>query len=193
MLFARSDAGFAAVQKASKQGYEFSDQWTLPGGMIRGAYDLDAPRPHIVEELAQRAHAEAGLQPQVADLTAGLGPVVTSYTVADVRRFTLVAAFEQDLVSRPALKSSDRSIQAARWMPCSTDLRAFAPGNCVIIGHILWPRLEVAHQNAARDPIAKAVETCADWSRQVGVAPPPPPWAPHSVIEKWSRSWPEGL
>lgn len=193
MLFARSEAWFASVQKASKQDYEFSGKWTLPGGMIRATSHPYTLRTGINEELGLRAYAEAGLKPRCAAPIATLGPIVTSYTVADVRRFTLVAAFEQHLVSRPPLTSSDRSIQAARWMPCSADFWAFAPGNCVIIGHMLWPHLEIEHQKAARNPIVKAVETCADWSRQVGISPPPPPWAPHSVIEKWSQSWPGGL
>ena len=189
VVYARAGARFAAIQKTQKPGYEFSDLWALPGGMVR---DFSAPEAEvsIAESVARRAAAEAGFAPTPVDLVHGLGPVTTSYTVDNAQKWTLVVAFECKMRSASSLQPSDHSVQAARWTESNRALTDFAPANQVIIGHLLWPEYDDIQRRAARDILEPPYAKCVDWANQAGVVPPAAPWSSSMDLEAWSQGWP---
>lgn len=190
ILFATRDCQFVAVRKAFKDGYEFSGNWALPGGMVRAAGTVNDFPAHAMASVAERASAEASLAPGQLAVQPNLGPVVTSYTARSARRFTIVVCFQQALASDFAPSSSDQSIQIACLMPFTSALSEFAPANRLILGHLLWPHLSAREREVASAPVNFALTECLGYASAAGVAPPVGPWASASAIEAWTYSWP---
>jgi hypothetical protein len=136
VLLAQQASQIVAVQKAAIPGYEFSDYFALPGGLIR-VEPVSSTFPEAVEpSLCARAFRECGL-PKDRMKNLRLIDVeypVTSYSAKGRQRFTLVLAARCDISDfRPA--AADRSVSRAFLLAPPFSLRAFAPANRLILAH----------------------------------------------------------
>lgn len=193
VVFAQGDKGIAAIQKAPRNGYAFSDFWALPGGMIRvGAGAGEAFSAAFAQQaVSARAGVEAGLPVQPLEPVPAMGPMVTSYLARGATRFTLVVAFRgREIISAP-LCPGDPSIRSAAWLATEDiDLSRFAPANRLILAHLLWACYSEHRRSAARSSIDHALELCSGWAREVGITPPPAPWASEAQRHDWVLGWP---
>ncbi|MBD8736207.1 hypothetical protein [Sphingomonas sp. CFBP 13706] len=198
VLFARRADVFAVVRKApgKQSAYEFEGLHALPGGMTRtrGSSDGQSTAPEYLlrASLFDRVHREAGLtREQLQDpVFAPVGPIVSSYTAKGQRRFTLIVPFACRVASGARLQVSDRSVDESLWMPVPPPWEKLAPGNRIVIAHLLWNDMDEDQRAAARPLVAESARRCSDWSMSIGVPPVPPPWASEDEITRWCGGWP---
>ncbi len=190
VLFARSNNHFVAVRKEAKAGYQFSGLWAMPGGMVRVPLGAGPFAEAAVAALSNRFEAEAGIRPVTMTPARHLGPVVTTYTVNSVRRFTLITVFTTELDGAFEPRSADRSIAEARWFVSPPDLVDFAPANTLLLGHLLWDGLDDNQRESVRSLIAAALAECAEGARAAGVSPPAAPWESDDARSAWAAAWP---
>lgn len=196
VLLLRHAHAVAMVQKAAVADYEFSDAWSLPGGMVRardwgdeGAID---PALLLVRSLAGRAEAEAGIA--LADfkgLGAALefGPIVSSYTAKGRKRFVLLTVQSGRTASTIPLEPRDPSVQRAAWLGSPIDWARLAPANRVLLAHALWQDLDDAQRDDATSPVMQALQSCGAWGGEMGWARLAAPWDAPEAIAAWRSSW----
>ena len=187
VLMACSKDRFVAVRKARKPHYDFSGLWAMPGGMVRsqGAVlerDIEA-------SLRTRAAAESGLAVESLKRAPGLGPVVTAYDVAGLRRYVVVVAYVSDFPQPMSLNTSDASVTDAIWSVVPPPWSEFAPANRLIVGHLLWGRLEPAECLSAQPALQAALAECTAAAREIGWPAPLPPWEGAASLQAWRASW----
>lgn len=190
VVFARSGDRFAAVRKAPKAGYGFSGLWAMPGGMVRpqaGSTDFERV---VQDALSTRAAAETSLAIRDFERAIGLGPVVTAYDVAGIRRHVVVMAYVAHLPHRDLLGVCDTSIAEATWSEIPPDWIAFAPANRLILGHLLWGSLDLVQRQSAEAALLAALDECAAAAGEIDVPVPAIPWADRASLEDWGASWP---
>jgi len=167
------------VRKSVRPGYEFSNLYALPGGMIRWRTSTEALRDAIAGSLFSRCERETGLllsceTPLIPiDL---FPPPTTRYLARGVVRHTLVLPFRVVRVRRFVPHASDASVTEASWQPPAVVLPAMAPANRVILAHVLWSRLSATAWRELVPCVQEAVGVCAEWARSVGVAPVSQSW-----------------
>jgi hypothetical protein len=195
VLLARRDSEVAVVRKAEVAGgsYEFAGLCALPGGMVRSARDLDVrtgleASDIIQKSLRQRAWNEAGLLVRTAT-PLSTGPIVTSYSAKGRRRFTLVLGLEMVPEEGTALRSADGSIDSAFWMGPPVGWSAFAPANCLLLAHALWPEMTSKERDAAFSAVSSAHASCAKWASAADLPEPAQPWAADGLLSAWHGSW----
>ena len=198
VVMAEHAGGFVVVRKAAVTGeaYEFAGFLSLPGGMVRANdwpnVNLPVDPVQLVRlSLHNRALREAALAPEImSDLRdAALGPIMTSYSAKGRQRFTLMLVHLCSINEPLKLKSTDRSIDAATWIPLFDSWEDFAPANRLIVAHLMWSRLSAEQRDLARKTVEAAAEICSDWARNAGAVPVPTPWADADVLKNWLGSW----
>lgn len=168
------------VRKSVRPGYEFSNLYALPGGMIRWRTATEALRDAIAGSLSSRCERETGLllsceTPLIPiDL---FPPPTTRYLARGVVRHTLVLPFRVARVRRFVPHAGDASVTEASWQPPAVVLPAMAPANRVILAHGLWSRLSATARRELVPCVQEAVGVCAEWARSVGVAPVSHSWS----------------
>lgn len=191
VVFARAGGRFLAVRKAPKEEYEFAGLWALPGGMIRGQSDDESFLSTSTRALSDRFAAETGVQPGPMMPAKFLGPVTTAYTVRGVRRYTVMTVFVSEPDDAQEPRSDDRSVSEAAWLKIFPDISTFAPGNRLILAHLLWPELDQTQRAEVRPLIMAAHAECAQAALEAGVASPAAPWDLSSTKDAWIGSWPK--
>lgn len=190
VVFAENGDRFAAVRKAIKEGYEFSGFWALPGGMVRvWNPDISASSAAYIA-LTERFEAETGFSPGDLQSVKTLGPVTTAYTVGNRRRHTVIFACTSVLGLAQRAFPNDKSVSEFAWLSLFPSFATVAPGNRLILGHILWPRMTKAQKDDARPLIAAALTQCADAAAEAGVKRPVAPWDPADMQAAWIAAWP---
>lgn len=162
------------VQKAPRPGYEFSNKWVLPGGMIRQEADAETFESSIQRTLRERFEAESGVpakllrrvRPTEESLTA-----VSSYVVHGHRRYTLVCAFRGDLTTPANPSPADRSISAAAFLRPWQMWNDIAPASRLIVARNCSP-YTTGLDHRARQAIRAAWKSCSMWAADVGLPPP---------------------
>lgn len=190
VVFARSGDQFAAVRKAPKTGYGFSGLWAMPGGMVRPQVDSTDFERVVQDALSTRAAAESNLTIRNFERAVGLGPVVTAYDVAGIRRHVVVMAYVAHLPHPDLLGVSDTSIAEAIWSEIPPDWIAFAPANRLILGHLLWASLDLAQRQSAESSLLAALDESTAAAEEIGAPVPAIPWADRASLEVWGASWP---
>lgn len=192
VVFAGAGDRFIAVRKAPKDGYEFAGLWALPGGMVR-VQDLDLPlSSSAATALSQRFEAETGLVPEALTPVKTLGPVTTAYSVDNERRHTVMMVYTGEVEGMRDPRTKDPSISEAAWLTVMPDLATLAPGNRVILGHLLWQGLSLPQRQDAGPHIAEALIECTAAAAEAGITAPVAPWAPLPVKDAWIQGWPTG-
>lgn len=198
VLFLRCGSAVAMVQKAAHDpGYEFGNAWSMPGGMVR-ARDWAADRntiniPKLVTRSATaRTEAEAGILldyhceavPSVLH-----GPIVSSYTVKDTRKFVLITVQVAQMNECRDLTVQDHSVQNARWMEPPFPWAEIAPANRVLLAHAYWQSLEDRERETARFAIEDGLVKCRAWGRSMGWPLLAAPWDEVTALSAWQEAW----
>lgn len=167
VVAATGDDTVLLVKKAYRDGYEFSDQWAFPGGMIRG---MSSDKPDLsVEEVirtsaSSRFTAETGLPMSASDLCMGFSsPVVTKYTVKGEQKTTIVLEVGHDFRANPPadlLGTTDSSISDVRlWTPFDA-IPMCAPANRIILARRYWNRFDHRERTAILSLVDESFDFC---------------------------------
>ncbi len=188
VLFLREEPGgrVLMVQKALRDGYEFSDLWVLPGGMIRVGNPAPDEVGATLEESGSRfvqirLALETGLKLERQALRALRGfwpPPVTRYKAKGRTRYTLVLPFSHDpLPSAPMeLAPHCSSIQALGWLDPVARWEEIAPANQIILANLLWTQWSQKQRARVRPALEATREQCTRWAQEVGFEPPALPF-----------------
>lgn len=129
----------AIVRKAPVPGYEFSDQWAFPGGLVRDTASLSFSEA-LEASARRRAFEEANIQFESLEVISGnwgLEYPVTSYSVRGELKYTAVVPVIAELKEKPHLRSNHHSISEAQWgRLADLDEVDFAPANAVVAEQI---------------------------------------------------------
>lgn len=158
VVFAHFKGMVTIVQKTPVVGYELSEKWAFPGGLVRGT-EVPSLSNAIVQSVKSRALSEAGLILRDIEFLDGewshLCPI-TRYTVRGTEQFTLVIPTIAKVEFQQELRTDDQSIKDAKWQLISSlsDLD-LAPANALIahtiINHTYRDQFPFPHpQNAQR-------------------------------------------
>ncbi len=140
VLVLRCGQSVTLIQKQVKKGYEFSNMLSLPGGMVRPALD-EKFEDSILSSLAQRAKSETGvdfgyLKDICIQKNAPLP--VTSYTVKEKTKYTVIIPISANISKRIELSSVDTSVKNPRWHKIDTILwDKLSPASFVILNHFV--------------------------------------------------------
>lgn len=198
VLILRCGSAVAMVQKAARDpGYEFGNAWSTPGGMVR-ARDWAADRNEInipkllTRSATARAEAEAGivLEHHSEAIPSMLhGPVVSSYTVEDTRKFVLITVQVAQITECRRLAVQDHSVQNARWMEPPFPWAEIAPANRVLLAHTYWQSLEDRERETARPAVEDGLVKCRAWGRAMGWPLLAAPWDEVPALFAWQEAW----
>lgn len=190
VVFARAGGRFLAVRKALKEGYEFAGLWALPGGMVRGQSGDEGFLTTSTRALSDRFVAETGVQPGPMTPARILGPVTTAYSVRGVRCYTVMTVFVSEPDDGQEPRTGDGSVSEAAWVKILPDLSTVAPGNRLILAHLLWPELDETQRTEALPLVSAAHAECVQAALEAGVASPAAPWDLSSTKDAWTGNWP---
>lgn len=198
VLFLRCRSAVAMIQKAARDPrYEFGNAWSMPGGMVR-ARDWAADRNEInipkllTRSVTARVEAEAGivLKHHCGAVPSVLhGPIVSSYTVKDTRKFVLITAQVAQINECRDLTVQDHSVQNARWMEPPFPWAEIAPANRVLLAHTYWQNLEDRERETARLAIEDGLAKCRAWGRAMGWPLLAAPWDEVTALSAWQEAW----
>lgn len=190
VVFARADSRFLAVRKSLKEGYDFAGLWALPGGMVRSQSDDESFLSTSRRALSDRFVAETGVQPGPITPARILGPVTTAYWVRGIRRYTVMTVFvsEPNVAQEP--RPNDRSVSEAAWVEILPDLSTVAPGNRLILAHLLWSELDETQRAEVWPLVSAAHAECVQAASEAGVASPSAPWDLSATKDAWIGNWP---
>lgn len=198
VLFLRCGSAVAMVQKAARDPkYEFSRAWSMPGGMVRArdtaadGNEINIPKL-LTRSTTARAEAEAGvvLEHHGEAVPSMLhGPIVSSYTVKDTRKFVLITVQVAQMNECCSLTVQDHSVQNACWMEPPFPWAEIAPANRVLLAHTYWQSLEDRERESARLAIEDGLVKCRSWGRAMGWPLLAAPWDEVTVLSAWQEAW----
>ncbi len=171
------------VQKAPRDGYEFSESWVLPGGTLRSVDQED--EEGMVEAgrrtVCERVALETGLSLEGSALQPVRSvdpPPVTCYTVKGKIRYTLVLPFTHEPLSSVPRGLSPRcsSIQNLRWCDPASCWEEIAPANQLLLANLLWSEWTQEQRAHLQPALEEAREKCTRWAQEVGFEPPAMPF-----------------
>ena len=169
VLLITSPRGYALVRKASKQGYEFSQKLTLPGGMVR-PLDTESFEHSIVRSVLERAEAEAGIHRDILQ-SVNIAPQaecpVTAYSVKGVLKYTVMIPVIAHSDVDFELGVDDPSVAETFWHDSTkVPWEQLAPGNCIIIHNLLASKLSKSTLTKGSSAIEKAKQKVNYWASQ---------------------------
>lgn len=198
VLFLRCGSAVAMVQKAARDPkYEFGHAWSMPGGMVRArdwaadGNEINIPKL-VTRSLAARAEAEAGVVSEhYGEAVSSMlhGPIVSSYTVKNTRKFALITVQVAQMPECRALTVQDHSVQSARWVEPPFPWAEIAPANRVLLAHALWQSLEDREREIARLSIEDGLVKCRTWGRATGWPLLAAPWDEVPALSAWQEAW----
>lgn len=179
----------AMVRKARPLGhdYEFTNLWTLPGGMVRAAPDDSRSEPEALAEasLGGRVAKEAGLDLATCSdlgLSDRLGPLISGYTTSSGYRHTLVLV-HRFLSAHVELIGADGTVSETSWAHVPPDWSTMAPVNLAAVAHLAWSGLADEQRDEAAPHVARAVGICSERALEIGGPDVPVPWAHEEELD----------
>ncbi|MEM9623725.1 MAG: NUDIX domain-containing protein [Pseudomonadota bacterium] len=180
------------ARKSFREGFEGSNQFTLPGGMLRsdGALEfgpLDFNRC-LGETLAKRVQAETGVALKSVDGLVSLDqwpPIVGRYTI---RGDQLVAAsilpFYGETQHELSTLTNDPTVHSAAWYDPVEVMHEVTQTNALILAQVFWPDWSVAEQEKIKPILLPHFEAVLDNAEFVGAWSPISPWSERQAGNK---------
>lgn len=180
VLLAQQNGRIVLVRKAAVKGYEFSNMYSLPGGLVRHG-DPDSFPNSLNLSVMERSAKECGLIPELITnlhLENPMHSPVTEYRVKGSVKRTLVLIAKAQLIQDYVPQSTDHSISDARLakIPTETDWDAIAPANRLIIARAFSASLPAAEKLASRPTIDVALASCNAAAKPLGLPELGHPW-----------------
>lgn len=117
------------------------------------------------------------------------GPIASSYTVKDTRKFVLITVQVAQMNECCGLTVQDHSVQNIRWMGLPFRWAKIAPANRVLHGHTNWQSLDDRERETARLAIEDGLVKCRAWGRAMGWPLFAAPWDEVPVLSAWQEAW----
>lgn len=161
------------VRKAKAEGYEFSDQWVLPGGMLSALSSADsaAALRCLRARLAERVEREAGFRADPADLLPlALGqPPITRFHRGQDDIYSAVIPFVLCATDLEATTTTASSTVESRALNSGFPWEQMAPANALILAGLVWSELDDAERNVARPFLGRAADVCRTSAESIGL------------------------
>ncbi|WP_265593054.1 NUDIX domain-containing protein [Verrucomicrobium sp. BvORR034] len=170
VLYARCGEQVLFVQKAEKQGYEFSNMLALPGGMVRIVPGQTISDETILDALCDRVSQETGFMPNKSRCRPFPVPgCISRYTAKNVLRYAFVIPYLIDVDETTEVSPGHASVSTAKWMDPTAALSSCAPVNCVIVSGVLKRLLSKPHDERVRQAEEAARAKCKEFLKGVHV------------------------
>ncbi len=166
-------------RKSYRVGFEGSNQFTFPGGMLRtsGRLDFEAC---IADTLEKRVMEESGVS--VGSLEAvhpqdGWPPVVARYTIGGNKKVAAaILPFYAEVATELPAKSNDATVYSVgRYNPLLI-LDEITRTNALILAQILWQGFTSDQKRAIKPKLDHHYRAAAVDAALVGASPPAAPW-----------------
>ncbi len=164
------------ARKSYRLGYEGSDQYTFPGGMVRSHHKQAGMVTWLQTTLRTRVATEVGL-----DITSHVGvkpldvtpPVVACYTVQGQRKHTVILPFILSITKTFLPRVQDTTVYNPGWHVPTNIWGEITATNRLIAAYYLWHRLSEAEKVAAQPFLDDALNQAFMWAAEVKLPPPP--------------------
>lgn len=165
-------------RKSFRDGFEGSNQFTFPGGMLR-AESSDQFNACIEKTLERRVREETGIS--LDSLTTLLPlddrpPIVARYTVRGRKVSAAILPFYGEVTTELPTFSLDSTVYAAGWYNPLSVVDQTTQTNALILAQALWESFSSGEKDTLRrqlSPYCKEARSDADI---VGAAPPQFAW-----------------
>lgn len=166
-------------RKSFREGFEGSNQFTFPGGMLRseGALDFNAC---IQRTLRERVSAEAGVSIHALEHLVALDhwpPIVGRYTIKGDRLVsTSILPFYGEVETQLPASSNDSTVHAVTWYDPLEVMHEVTQTNALILAQALWTKWSIAEQQQIKPVLMPHFEAVSENAESVGATLPEPPW-----------------
>ena len=166
-------------RKSFRVGFEGSNQFTFPGGMLRstGVLDFDACLEHTLYE---RVIAETGISIRAIDNLVSLDdwpPIVGRYTIrGDQLVSSLILPFLGYVNDELQVSAQDPSVYSVAWYNPLEIMPEVTQTNALILAQILWSEWSKSQQEKVKAIVLPQFESVRANAEIVGAALPQSPW-----------------
>ncbi len=166
-------------RKSFREGFEGSNQFTFPGGMLRSEGTLDF-KACIQRALRERVAAETGVSLQSLDSLVALDdwpPIVGRYTIRGSRLVsTSILPFYGETKTELPAWSNDPTVHSVNWYDPLEVVHEVTQTNALILAQALWAKWSVAEQEKIKPILVPHLATVRENAELVGANLPVPPW-----------------
>ncbi len=182
VLRCRATHRFLMGRKSFREGFEGSNQFTFPGGMLRSESpsNFDAC---LAKALQARVLAESGVSIASIDHLVPLDnwpPIVGRYVIRGnqmVSAAILPCYGETDTELTTA--ANDPTVHSVGWYDPLEVMHEITQTNALIMAQVIWPECSPAQQEKIRPILQPHFEIVRENAELVGAIAPVPPWGAH--------------
>ncbi len=166
-------------RKSFRKGFEGSNQFTFPGGMLRsaGVLDFDAC---LEQTLRERVLAETGVLMGFVDDLVPLDswpPIIGRYTIRGTQLVTTaILPFLGTSETEHPTESNDPTVYAVDWYDPLEIMHEVTQTNALLLAKILWPDWSSAQQQKMRPILEPHFAAVRENAEHVGAFLPVSPW-----------------
>lgn len=171
--------GVLMARKSYRKGFEGSNQFAFPGGMLRanGALDFEAC---LETTLQNRVLAEAGVSIQSVHKLIPLDqrpPVVGRYTIRgrQLVSTSILPFYGETDVELPA-STNDATVHSVGWYDPIDVMHEMAQTNALILAQALWAEWSIAERAKIKPILVPHFEAVTENAKCVGAMLPLAPW-----------------
>jgi len=166
-------------RKSARDGFEGSDQFTFPGGMLRSEQHLDF-QSCLAQTLQARVMAETGVSTLSLKRLVALDhrpPIVGRYTI---RGNQLVSAAILPVFAETsaelAVSANDPTVYSVDWYDPIEVMHEVTQTNALIVSQLLWAEWSESERRAIKPILVPHFEAVRENAEIVGACAPIAPW-----------------
>lgn len=167
-------------RKSFREGFEGSNQFTLPGGMLRSEGTLDF-KTCIETTLQERVSAETGVLTQSIDSLVPLDdwpPVIGRYTIRGNQLvFASILPFYGESKTELPTRTNDPTVYAVGWYDPLEVIHEITQTNAIILAQTFWAEYSTAQKEEILPILIPHFEAITGNAEQLGADIPLAPWS----------------
>lgn len=167
-------------RKSFREGFEGSNQFTLPGGMLRSEANLDF-KTCLGTTLQERVLAETGVSIQSIESLVPLDewpPVVGRYTIRGTQLVSAaILPFYGESKTELPTWTTDPTVYAMGWYDPLEVMHEITQTNALILAQAFWAEYSTTQQEEILPILAPHFEAVIKNAEQLGADLPFAPWS----------------
>lgn len=166
-------------RKSFREGFEGSNQFTFPGGMLRSEGPLNF-EVCLEQTLQERVLAETGVSIQSIDSLVSLDnwpPIIGRYTIRGNQLVSVsILPFYGETETELAAWENDPTVHSVGWYDPLEVMHEITQTNALILAQVLWSDFSTVQQEKIRPILIPHFETVRKNAEHVDASLPIPPW-----------------
>ena len=180
VLRCASTSRILMARKSFREGFEGSNQFTFPGGMLRSNEPLDF-NACVGETLQNRVLAESGISIQSLDVVKPMDhwpPIIGRYIIRGDQLVcsSILPFYGETDIELPAW-TDDSTVHSVAWYDPVEVMPEVTQTNALILAQILWSQWSQDEQQMIKPMLQPHFEAVTENAAVVGAPLPRPPWS----------------